>query len=1084
MTNCFFFCNPNPSPITVYISGTTCEGNTIEYNLTSNQCVCMDIDEPLITCDSPILSGSCQEILCFGNQSGFTNVDASIMDIQANPDFSRYYFGGQFTSYGGQPFDSLLATDFNGILTTGFTPSLPNSLVFDVKVQTDNKVLLGGQFTQYSGVSRNRLARANSDGTLDTTFNIGTGFNQNVHIILIDNNNKILVGGVFTTFSGLTKGGIVRLNTDGSIDTTFSGLTTGFAGGTGGAQPLVWEIIQDTNGKYIVGGNFGTYNGVACNDLVRLNADGSLDNTFNADFFSGATIVNGLGLQSSGKIIAAGAFPQHVRRVNTDGSLDGTFNSALFNNDATTLAIDNADYIYVGGRFQNVNGDTNYSAFAKLNPNGTLNTTFSGQNISFINQPFRGVTTIQLEPGQQTLLIGGQWISIQGTIGLGYARLNAFTGELLNCFEPPVSPTPNPSVTATQTMTPTRTPTQTMTQTPSSTPTLTPTPSETPCCQLPEMFVMGFRPYNAGSGGNPLAYSLDGINVSGSSPNAISFFFLGGDPNGITDIATNGSMYVAVGANGRTTGNAVVGLYSTNGTSWAESNLQSIKTGRLTMEACMWDGSQFHAIGTGDPALVKSNDGTNWTGFTNATTNLTISSDFPALREGFIYYDGTEYWVGNRSLYKSTNGTNYTLQTGSFGMNRFMDMLYINGRHILCGYIWTSIFVASVPNILYSNDSGLTWNQSTGFSATTQQILTLATDGNIILAGAGFGTDRLFYSYDGITWSGGTNANTIFGQTIFDIVWNGTMFVAVGEANATFAEEAYSYDGLSWTAMTATIVNDIGQAVASIPQPLHIPPVDQGCCPSPTPTPSITPSNTATPSNTPSVTPTRTVTPTVTPTREVTPTATATPTVTPSITSSPTNTPSVTQTNTPSITPSSECQCVEGILVEVISAGTINYLLCSGGSGSISAPIGPNVVGSGECIDRDSLTGDAVWTIDTYGECCSVTPTPSVTPTQTVTPSVTATNTNTPSVTTTSTTTPSVTPSEDGFYYIEATQYLDCLQNSAPGAFLMRVPSGFAGIWFCADDGQQYQFHANQLPPFSYTITAVSEAISCAALTC
>lgn len=456
----------------------------------------------------------------------------------------------------------------------------------------------------------------------------------------------------------------------------------------------------------------------------------------------------------------------------------------------------------------------------------------------------------------------------------------------------------------------TPTPSNTPGLTPTPTTTITPTPSETPCCLLPERFVMGFRPYNTPSGGNALAYSNDGINVSGSSPNANSFFFLGGDPNGITDIATNGSMYVAVGNNGRLTGNAVVGLYSTNGTSWAESNLQSIKTGRLTMEACMWDGSQFHAIGTGDPALVKSNDGTNWTGFTNATTNLSISSDFPAIREGFIYYDGTDYWIGNRSLYKSNNGTNYTLQAGSFGMDRFMDMLYHNNTHILVGYIWGGTFGTSIPSIQYSTDNGTTWSAATGYTGLTQQILCLETDGNIILAGSAFGSNRMFYSYDGISWSANTAANALFGQSVFDIAWNGTMFVAIGEENSAVSQEAYSFDGLSWTAMTTTLLNDIGQAVVSIPQPENIPPVQQGCCPSPTPTPSITPSNTATPSNTPSVTPTRTQTPSVTPTRTTTPSVTPTNTNTPSITATNTSTPTITPSITPSPTASASCECL------------------------------------------------------------------------------------------------------------------------------------------------------------------------------
>ena len=102
------------------------------------------------------------------------------------------------------------------------------------------------------------------------------------------------------------------------------------------------------------------------------------------------------------------------------------------------------------------------------------------------------------------------------------------------------------------------------------------------------------------------------------------------------------------------------------------------------------------------------------------------------------------------------------------------------------------------------------------------------------------------------------------------------------------------------------------------------------------------------------------------------------------VTTTTTTTSSTSSTSTTTTT-TTVCPCVEGILVEVSSSGTINYLLCEGGAGSISASIGPNVVGAGECIQRDSLTGDAIWTVDTYGACCTTTTTTSTSSTTTTT---------------------------------------------------------------------------------------------------
>ena len=74
----------------------------------------------------------------------------------------------------------------------------------------------------------NRICRLNLDGSLDNTFNVGTGFNNVVWVINIDTiNQKIYVGGDFTTYNGTTQNKICRLNMDGSLDSAFD-IGTGF----------------------------------------------------------------------------------------------------------------------------------------------------------------------------------------------------------------------------------------------------------------------------------------------------------------------------------------------------------------------------------------------------------------------------------------------------------------------------------------------------------------------------------------------------------------------------------------------------------------------------------------------------------------------------------------------------------------------------------------------------------------------------------------------------------------------------------------------------------------------------------------
>jgi hypothetical protein len=78
--------------------------------------------------------------------------------------------------------------------------------------QTDGKILVGGNFTLYNGVTRNRIVRLNSDGTIDNAFNIGTGFTgDTLTTMILQPDGKILVGGNFTSYNSTTRNRITRL---------------------------------------------------------------------------------------------------------------------------------------------------------------------------------------------------------------------------------------------------------------------------------------------------------------------------------------------------------------------------------------------------------------------------------------------------------------------------------------------------------------------------------------------------------------------------------------------------------------------------------------------------------------------------------------------------------------------------------------------------------------------------------------------------------------------------------------------------------------------------------------------------------
>jgi uncharacterized delta-60 repeat protein len=237
---------------------------------------------------------------------------------------------------------------------TGFNSPNSTQTSSPITVQPDGKIMAGGRFSTYQGVSANRIIRLNLDGSRDTTFNMGTGFGPSiaaVNSIVFQPDGKILVVGFFGTYQGITAEGIIRLNSDGSRDTSFV-IGTGF-----GFTP-VWFITLQPDGKILVGGDFQTYRGVAANRIIRLNLDGSRDTTFNMGTgFNGD--VRSISIQPDGKILVVGRFSTYqgvsanrIIRLNLDGSRDTTFNMGTgFNSDVDEVTLQLNGKILVGGGF-------------------------------------------------------------------------------------------------------------------------------------------------------------------------------------------------------------------------------------------------------------------------------------------------------------------------------------------------------------------------------------------------------------------------------------------------------------------------------------------------------------------------------------------------------------------------------------------------------------------------------------------------------------------------------------------------------------------------------------------------------------
>src|SRR5438046_3210675 len=237
-----------------------------------------------------------------------------------------------------------------GQLDTTFVPAPGTNDAINVVIpQPDGKVIAAGRFTFANGVPRNRIALFNFDGSLDTGFNPGTGADGEITAAVLRSDGRIIVAGRFTSFNSLTHNGICRLNANGSVDQTF-----GLGRGINNALALALQ----TDGRIIVGGQFSSVDLTPRFNLARLNDDGSVDLSF--DPGSGPSgDVNAIVIQTDGRIVIGGTFIGYngfdrggIARVLGNGALDPSFDSGVgTGGNVFALALQHNGQIVLGGRF-------------------------------------------------------------------------------------------------------------------------------------------------------------------------------------------------------------------------------------------------------------------------------------------------------------------------------------------------------------------------------------------------------------------------------------------------------------------------------------------------------------------------------------------------------------------------------------------------------------------------------------------------------------------------------------------------------------------------------------------------------------
>ena len=278
-------------------------------------------------------------------------------------------------------------------------------------VQRDGKILMAGGFDFVSGVLASKIQRLNADGTTDIAFNPGgIGANGFVTAVLEQPDGKILIGGGFTAYNSQPAFTVARLNANGTLDATFA------------QQPIaerrqISSLALQPDGKILVGSG-NSFTAGAAGVLARLNANGTPDATFNIGAGAPGGLVNALLVQADGKIVVGGSFstfagqPGGLVRLNATGSVDtgfgATSGSANTNPTVLSLAQQADGKLLVGGAFTQINAQP-APGVARLLPTGVLDNTFV---------PGTGATTTTTGPTPAVIPATVRTIRVQSNGGI------------------------------------------------------------------------------------------------------------------------------------------------------------------------------------------------------------------------------------------------------------------------------------------------------------------------------------------------------------------------------------------------------------------------------------------------------------------------------------------------------------------------------------------------------------------------------------------------------------------------------------------------------------------------------------------
>jgi gliding motility-associated-like protein/uncharacterized delta-60 repeat protein len=313
------------------------------------------------------------------------------------------------------PFSCPPGTPTGGSLDTSFDPLVQSAVTFDaVELQSTGKSLVSVPDVLIGGFTRRGLLRFNTDGTLDGTFAINN-YSSAANQLIVQPDDKIIL------FDNDEFASIKRLTVDGANDPAFAGPVFD---NSGFYTTQVGPLELQSDGKVLYS-SYNTFNFV--DELIRLNTDGSVDASFNAPSDLDALAIR---QQSDGKIIVGGNFG--ITRLTTSGIVDASFIASSMDGAVYDIILQPDNKIIIIGTFTKVLG-VPMRNIARLLPDGSVDLTFNSGN-GFSQYAGAQPNIVKLLTDGK-ILVGGEFTSYNDVTRNRLVMLNA-NGSLECAFDP------------------------------------------------------------------------------------------------------------------------------------------------------------------------------------------------------------------------------------------------------------------------------------------------------------------------------------------------------------------------------------------------------------------------------------------------------------------------------------------------------------------------------------------------------------------------------------------------------------------------------------------------------------------------